>query len=178
MNGLYPDWVSKQAWALRGEYRGKLSLQACQDVAQEAFLKVLDRAEAGLLEPGSNVEAYLTTTARNLAIDKDRGERRLLSVEESTLELLQPEEPVERSVEVMGDLVVPAISGLDINDRLKQVLYLQSQGLTDVEIAAALGISADRVHKDRHRALVNLRGRLEPFVRDAHRKTRDLKKDG
>ncbi|MFD5936332.1 RNA polymerase sigma factor [Streptomyces sp. NPDC060333] len=180
LHDLYPDCVASLAWALRAKTGRKLSLQACQDVAQEAFLKVLDKAEGGLLEPGVNVEAYLRTTARNLAIDTVRSEGRLISVDGSVMEVLaETDEPLERYTDEMGDLVLPALAGMDVQERLKRILHLQGEGLSDVEIAAQLGISTARVHRDRYKVLAALRERLAGFVRDAHREqTRDMKKDG
>ncbi|MFF4583775.1 hypothetical protein ACFY15_36320 [Streptomyces sp. NPDC001373] len=80
-----------------------------------------------------------------------------------------PEQVAVGDVDPLQDLVLPAIEALPPSKR-RQVVRLQSQGLDDIEIAAALGIRADRLHRERHNAVVELRGALGAFIRDGHRK--------
>ncbi|MEV6399212.1 sigma-70 family RNA polymerase sigma factor [Streptomyces sp. NPDC051907] len=164
--------------SLRRRTDGRLSLHACQDVAQEAFLKVARRLQSGGLDEDVNVQAYLTTAVWNLARDRLRAERRL-ELAEDVVPARGPDDAVQAdAVDPMEELVWPAIEAMPGSQR-QQVVRLQSLGLTDVEIAASLGISADRVHRERHKAVVELRHALVKFVRNRHRnKTRRLKKDG
>lgn len=55
-------------------------------------------------------------------------------------------------------------------------MYWQSKGLKNIEIAAALGVPADRVHRERYKAVVDLRRALGEFIRDQHR-NKTWKKD-
>ncbi|MFJ9472521.1 RNA polymerase sigma factor [Streptomyces caniferus] len=174
LEDYYPTYMARMPLILRRRSEKSLSLEACQDIAQEAFLNVARRIQSGELDDGVNIEAYLTTAAKNLACSRMRARRHLEladEVLESALELAD-EEPGDDALE---ELVWPAIEAMSVSTR-KQVVYWQSQGLTDIEIVAALGIPADRVHRERHKAVVELRRALGEFIRDQHRnKTR--KKD-
>ncbi|MCX4826016.1 sigma-70 family RNA polymerase sigma factor [Streptomyces sp. NBC_01142] len=175
----YEAFMAHEPPSLRRRTDKKLSLHACQDVAQEAFLSVARRFQAGDLEECVNVRAYLKTAAWNLARDRLRGERRL-ELAEDVLRSSAPEQrldSVANEVDLLEDLVLPAIEAMPGSMR-RQVVRLQSHGLTDIEIAAALGVRADRVHRERHKAVVELRTVLVKFIRDQHRnRTRCLKKD-
>jgi RNA polymerase sigma-70 factor (ECF subfamily) len=87
--------------------------------------------------------------------------------------------PVLRSEDVdpLKELVRPAIEAMPLSRR-RTIVQLQSQGLDDAQISAALGIARDRLHRDRYAAVSELRSKLGKFIRDGHRKkTRRAKKD-
>ncbi|MDG4860020.1 sigma-70 family RNA polymerase sigma factor [Streptomyces sp. T-3] len=168
----------------RSLFRGtgrSLSLHACQDIAQEAFLSVARRVRAGELDEGANVQAYLATAARNLARDHLRAERRLELVGDDLQALVPQQRHVDASVadvDALEDLVWPAIEAMPLSQR-RQVVGLQSRGMTDLEIATVLGMRADQVYRDRHKAVVELRRALADFIRGRHRSnTQCVKKDG
>ncbi|MDT9687194.1 sigma-70 family RNA polymerase sigma factor [Streptomyces sp. P9(2023)] len=182
----YPEFLDREPRLLRRKSDDKLSLQACQDVAQEAFLRVARKAAKGELDEKVNVQAYLRAAAWNLARDRLRSEGKLelagdgLTVSLSSLSSL-PSLPEQRQVvgefDPLEDLVRPAIEAMPPSRR-RQIVRLQSQGLSDVQIAASLGMRADRLHRERHKAVRELRDALDAFIRDEHRKTtRCLKKD-
>ncbi|QPK50970.1 hypothetical protein H4W23_40175 [Streptomyces gardneri] len=79
----------------------------------------------------------------------------------------------------LEELVVPTIDAMPLS-RPRKVVQLQSQGLNDAQISKVLGIGADRVHRDRYMAVIELRGRLGGYIRDGHRKkkTRRVKREG
>ncbi|NBE55305.1 RNA polymerase sigma factor [Streptomyces boluensis] len=180
----YEKFMADTPHSLHRQTGTKLSLPACQDVAQEAFLNVARRLEAGELDEGVNLPAYLATAAKNLARSRLRTERRLELA--GVLQTLLPEQrqgeaPVgdlDGDLDALEDLVWPAIEAMPVTQR-RQVVRLQSLGLTDIEIAAALGMRADRVHHERHKAVVDLRRALGDFIRDRHRsRTRSVEKGG
>ncbi|MFG2097202.1 RNA polymerase sigma factor [Streptomyces sp. NPDC048612] len=170
----YVTYMTRMPLVLHRRSDKKLSLEACKDIAQEAFLNVARRLQSGELDEGVNIAAYLTTAAKNLASSRMRAKRRLELADE-VLEPL-PELADEKSGDdALEELVWPAIEAMSVSAR-KQVVRLQSQGLSDIEIAAALGIPAGRVHRERHKAVVELRRALGEFIRDRHR-NKTWKKD-
>ncbi|WP_438295914.1 RNA polymerase sigma factor [Streptomyces sp. HUAS TT7] len=173
---LYDTFMAREPLVLRKMSDRKLSLQACQDCAQEAFVRVLRKAAAGDLDDGVNLAAYVQTAARNLALDVLRGDRRLELTNGDGMETSVPAPPEAADVDVLKDLVMPAIDAMPVSGR-RQVVRLQSQGLTDIEIAAALGIGAARVHRERYNAVIELRRALSAFIRHRHQKKTRLRKD-
>lgn len=175
----YETFMARTPTSLHRWTNKSLSLQACQDVAQEAFLNVSHRFQAGELDESVNVPAYLRTAAWNLARDRLRTERRLELAEDVSQAVPEPRhgEGAVDDVDPLEDLVWPAIEAMPVSQR-RQVVHLQSCGLTDVEIAAALGIRADRVHRERHKAVVELRCALVTFIRNRHRNRTHVEKDG
>ncbi|MGW1787735.1 RNA polymerase sigma factor [Streptomyces tubercidicus] len=175
LEDYYATHMTKMPLFLRRRSEKRLSLEACQDIAQEAFLNVARRIQSGELDEDVNIVAYLTTAAKNLACSQMRARRHLEladEVLETVSELAADEEPGDDALE---ELVWPAIEAMSLSTR-KRVVYWQSQGLKDIEIAAALGIPADRVHRERHKAVVELRRALGEFIRDQHR-NKTWKKD-
>ncbi|MFI1198554.1 sigma-70 family RNA polymerase sigma factor [Streptomyces sp. BHT-5-2] len=167
----YPDFMARQPYALRREFRA-LSLAACQDIAQEAYLRVGSKAEGGGLAPETNVMAYLHRAARNLALDRFRTElqrKRLVQLAGDGLDSVPERRVVQETDQVLQQLVRPAIEEMPKSLQQK-VVDLQSQGLSDVEIALVLGISAQQLHRMRNKAVSQLRGKLAGHIRSGHRK--------
>ncbi|MEU4269891.1 sigma-70 family RNA polymerase sigma factor [Streptomyces sp. NPDC026092] len=173
----YTVFMSREPLFLRRRSDEKLSLQACQDVAQEAFLRVARKAAKGELDEKVNVPAYLRAAAWNLAKDRLRSEGRLELAGDALTVALPEQRQAVGEFDPLRDLVLPAIDAMP-QSRRRQVVRLQSQGLSDVQIAASLGMRTDRLHKERHKAVTELRDALGAFIRDEHRRTtRCLKKD-
>ncbi|UQA90727.1 RNA polymerase sigma factor [Streptomyces halobius] len=168
----YPAFIETQPFALRRAF-GALSLAACQDIAQEAYLRVGSKAAAGKLPPGTNVMAYLRRTARNLALDwcreQQRGRRLVLMSGAAFDAVPETRAVVDDGSRVLQELVLPAIEGMPESLRRK-VVDLQSRGLSDVQIATKLGIPAHRLHNLRNKAVADLRRNLAGHIRDGHRK--------
>ncbi|MFG2639551.1 RNA polymerase sigma factor [Streptomyces sp. NPDC048370] len=173
----YTVFMGREPLFLRRRTDEKLSLQACQDVAQEAFLRVARKAAKGELDEKVNVPAYLRTAAWNLARDRLRSEGRLELAGDGLTVSLPEQRQAVGEFDPLEDLVLPAIDAMP-QSRRRQVVRLQSQGLSDVQIAASLGMRTDRLHRERHKAVAELRDALGAFIRDEHRRTtRCLKKD-
>ncbi|WP_405827208.1 MULTISPECIES: RNA polymerase sigma factor [unclassified Streptomyces] len=173
------EFLEREPLVLRGKVGGKLSLEACQDAAQQALFNVARRVRDGLLDDQVNLPAYLRKAAWNLAMDHLSAEARAelagqqMQATATTAPL--PERVAVGDVDPLHDLVLPAIEAMP-SSRRRQVVRLQSQGLDDIEIAAALGIRSDRLHRERHNAVVELRDALGAFIRDGHRKTTQRRK--
>ncbi|MGA5564734.1 RNA polymerase sigma factor [Streptomyces platensis] len=167
MEDYYATYMTGMPLFLRRRSDKRLSLEACQDIAQEAFLNVARRIQSGEVDEGVNIVAYLTTAAKNLAYSQMRA-RRHLELADEVLETVSEPADEECGDDALEELVWPAIEAMSLSMR-KQVVYWQSQGLRDIEIAAALGVPAERVHRERHKAVVELRRALGDFIRDQHR---------
>ncbi|MFI6769380.1 RNA polymerase sigma factor [Streptomyces sp. NPDC050355] len=169
----YPDFMAAEPQRLRHTYPA-LSLAACEDIAQEAFLRVGSKAAAGGLAADTNVVAYLRRAARNLAVDRSREQRtgrRLVLMGGDSLAAV-PEQRAFAEEDprlILEDLVLPAIEGMPESLR-RQVVDLQSRGLSDPEIVARLGIPAVRLHNLRNKAIAHLRSTLAGHIREGHRK--------
>ncbi|MGW2176339.1 RNA polymerase sigma factor [Streptomyces sp. NPDC001705] len=168
--------MEKETRFLRNMWRGKLSEQACEDVAQEAFMRAARKASAGQLDPTVKIGAYLRTTSFNLAIDRHRADERFDFLDATAVVEATPSQRSE-DVDPLHELVRPAIEAMPPSRR-RTIVQLQSQGLDDAQISAELGIAPARVHRDRYTAISELRSRLDAFIRDRHRKkTQRAKKD-
>ncbi|AJT70109.2 hypothetical protein T261_8517 [Streptomyces lydicus] len=177
--GCYPAFMEAQPYALRRAFRS-LSLAACQDVAQEAYLRVGVKAAAGDLAPDTNVMAYLRLAARNLAVDRcreqQRGRQLVLTGGDASDHVPDPRALADEDRAVLQELVIPAIEEMPASLR-RQVVALQSRGRSDVEIATELGIPAHRLHNLRNKAVAHLRRNLAGHIRDGHRKKKHGERD-
>jgi RNA polymerase sigma-70 factor (ECF subfamily) len=171
----YDTFMEQEPRFLRNTWKGKLSEQACEDVAQEAFMRVARKVAAAQLGPDVKLGAYLRTTSWRLAVDMLRAQQRI-DLMDDTAHLAAPN-PHSEEVDPLQELVQPAIEAMPLSRR-RTVVQLQSQGLDDAQISAALGIAPDRIHRDRYAAVSELRSELGNFIRDGHRKkTSSAKKD-
>ncbi|MER5312841.1 sigma factor [Streptomyces sp. NPDC002773] len=180
LRDCYETFMEAEPRILRRKTNRRLSYQACQDVAHEAYLKVATKVMNGQLGPEVQLAGYLRRASRNLAIDTLRSQSRLDPLDEVGLVVAVPGQrrPAD-DFDPLEELVVPTIDAMPLS-RPRKVVQLQSQGLNDTQISKVLGIGADRVHRDRYMAVVELRGRLGGYIRDGHRKkkTRRVEKEG
>ncbi|MFE9481334.1 RNA polymerase sigma factor [Streptomyces spororaveus] len=136
----------------------------------------------GELSPDTNVMAYLRQTARNLAVDEHRKEqragRRLVLLDMTSLDALPAgqDEEVDEELHRQRKWLHREISQMRDSQR-RHVVALQSQGLSDVEIAAALGIPATRLHRLRNKAIAHLRRKLTGHIREGQRRKSLGRKD-
>lgn len=117
-------------------YRRLGDIDQAEDLAQEAFIRLLEREPA-------NPRAYLFTTALNLVRDQMRGEGRrtrhlqVLAAERSESSEPSPEHEVLRS-ETAAE-VRATLSAL--SERDQTLLLLWEEGMPYKEIAAVLGVN-------------------------------------
>jgi RNA polymerase sigma factor (sigma-70 family) len=133
---------------------------AAHDVAQETFLRLMQTAAAAEIQ---NPRAFLFQVAANLAIDRQRRDRRWRTVEGDDATFDQP-------TAISPERIVAARQGLRDVERLiaelpptcrAVFLCLRVDELSYTEIALRLGISESMVRKHAARALVYLRTRLD-----------------
>ncbi|MFE4023062.1 RNA polymerase sigma factor [Streptomyces sp. NPDC059101] len=155
----YRDFMEREPSALQREFR-TLSPAACQDIAQEAFLRVGSKAKDGGLAAETNVRAYLHRAARNLAVDhcraQQRGAKRLRLLANDVVNVVPEQPALPDEDRVLQELVIPAIEEMP-EDLRRKVVDLQSRGLSDAEIANTLGIPAHRLHNLRNKTLLSFR---------------------
>lgn len=173
----YPAFMESGPHVLRRAFRS-LSLPTCQDLVQEAFLRVGVKATEGELPPDTNVVAYLRAAARNLARDEhrreQRGGKRLVVMDAQALDgLPDGREAVDEGRRRQRELLRREIEQMP-EGRRKWVVDLQSRGMSDVEIATVLNIPAPQLHKLRSKAIAHLRRKLTGHIRDGHRKKKSL----
>ncbi|MFD0367677.1 RNA polymerase sigma factor [Streptomyces sp. NPDC127114] len=166
----YKTFLVAETLILLKKFGGKLTRHACRDVAHEAYMKVADKVLSGELGPETNLPAYLRAASRNLATDVLKAQKHLALLDEADLLPTVPAQgqPFD-AIEPMEELVIPTIDAMPRTQHRK-VVQLQSQGLSDAQIAETLGITTERVHKDRHTAVSQLRVRLGAHIRNGHRK--------
>lgn len=150
---LYADVYDQLLRFVRGRVR---SAEAAEDLAQEAFLKLLRRLEQG--EGVTNVQAYLFRTARNLVIDHYRTRKESLPPPELA-DVSQEEEKEEESRRDIAGWMGRFISYLP--SPYRETLFLSElQQLPYAEIAARLGVTVGAVKSRVHRGRELLRERL------------------
>lgn len=180
LRDCYKTFMAAEPQILRKKTNRRLSYQACQDVAQEAYVRVATKVMNGELGPEVQLAGYLRRTSRNLAIDTLRTQARLDPLDDTGLAVEVPgQRKSADDFDPLEELVVPTIDAMPLS-RPRKVVQLQSQGLNDKQISKVLGIATDRVQGDRYTALIELRGRLGGYIRDGHRKkkTRRVEKEG
>lgn len=142
---------------LRYAYRQTGDWAEAQDIASEAFVRLLESIER--YQPqGSTLLAWLYRVARNLAIDRRRRMGRHPEIALQEVLAAAPAAEAEFSAEAHD--LVQALAALSAEHR--EVLLLRfREGLSAQEVAAALGRSPAAVRALQHRALQALRSRLE-----------------
>lgn len=149
---------------LIGTWTRKLrSRQQAEDLAHDAFVRVLESEQAAVAQP----RAYLHQTARNIAVDGYRREDRRQSLEQHALELTaQADGDPEAFMNALqlADSVERALAELPLNCR-KVFIWQKLEGLTQAEIAERMGLSRNMVEKYMIRTLRHLREHLDVSTR-------------
>lgn len=145
---------------LIGTWTRKLrSRQQAEDLAHDAFVRVLESEQGGVAQP----RAYLHQTARNIAVDGYRREDRRQSLEQQALDLTPPptDDPeAYMNALQLADSVERALAELPLNCR-KVFVWQKLEGLTQAEIAERMGLTKNMVEKYMIRTLRHLREHLD-----------------
>ncbi|MEN0108095.1 MAG: sigma-70 family RNA polymerase sigma factor [Pseudomonas sp.] len=157
---LYSD---HHGW-LFGWLRKKLGCSHnAADLAQDTFARILASRDvvASMREP----RAYLSTTARRLVIDRARRKQiedaylQELALTAETLAGFQSPEQILTTLEALEQIAF-VLEELSVNQRQAFLLYFLD-GLTQVDIAAQLGISERMVRKHLMNALLHCSNALD-----------------
>ena len=130
-----------------------------EDVAQEAFLR-LWRSGTSLEIGAAGVKPWLRRVVSNLCIDRVRGRQRLSVVEELPE---VPEAPRQLAALEEKDLqrrVDAALKTLPERQRLALTLF-HYEGMSQIEVASAMGISDEAVESLLGRARRHLKAQLQ-----------------
>lgn len=158
------DLYSNHHGWLFGWLRKKLGCSHnAADLAQDTFARILASRDvvAGMREP----RAYLSTTARRLVIDRARRKQiedaylQELALTAETLAGFQSPEQILATLEALEQIAF-VLEELSANARQAFLLYFLD-GLTQVDIAAQLGISERMVRKHLMNALLHCSNALD-----------------
>jgi RNA polymerase sigma factor (sigma-70 family) len=117
-----------------------------EDLVQQAFVKLIASVECGELE---NCPAYLTCTARNLALNhvRDQGRRNEIALSDGKLQALPDSSPSPEAAAIYRcelRRVLKAVAALPPRRREAFVLN-KFEGMSYDEIAARQGVSRNTV---------------------------------
>jgi RNA polymerase sigma-70 factor (ECF subfamily) len=130
-----------------------------EDVAQEAFLR-LWRAGTSLEVGNAGVKPWLRRVVSNLCIDRVRGRQRLTVVEELPEQAEAPRQQAALEEKEMQRRVDQALKKLPERQRLALTLF-HYEGMSQVEVGAAMGISDEAVESLLGRARRQLKAELQ-----------------
>ncbi|MFF0561964.1 RNA polymerase sigma factor [Streptomyces sp. NPDC004266] len=137
LRDCYETFMEAEPRILRRKTNRRLSYQACQDVAHEAYLKVARKAMSSQLGPEVQLAAYLRRTSRNLAIDTLRAQERLEPLDDTGL---VPSVPNQRQpaddFDPLEELVVPTIDAMPLSRLSRR--SLQRRGITTAVSGAVI----------------------------------------
>ena len=137
-----------------------------EDIAQETLIRLWRNAatiEIGSKEGG--LKPWLGRVARNLAIDRLRGAKRVQLVEEVPDQPIPASQAHDLEQADTAQRVARALSDLPDNQRLALTLF-HYQGHSQREIAEVLGVSQEAVESLLARARRSLKGTLRDAWRD------------
>ena len=151
----------KQAWGIAYRFLG--DPHAAEDVAQEAFLRILDAAPA--YRPAAAFRTYLVRVVTRLCLDYAEKKRPVLADEPPDTVAAGPSladqaELVERETAIQA-----ALRALPPNQRIAVVLRY-FEGLGGAEIAGMMNVSAKAAERLLARARESLGLKLAPFLKE------------
>jgi RNA polymerase sigma-70 factor, ECF subfamily len=146
-----------EAWGVAYRFTGDPA--EAEDLAQEAFLKILDAASR--YQPTARFRTYFYRVLTHLCIDYRRKKRPILS--EALLQQTDASpSPAERAVQRDRERIIQAaLNELPADYRMAVVLRY-FEGLSGAEMAEAMGRSVKAVE----RLLARAREALEPRLKD------------
>ena len=128
---------------------------AAEDVTAQAFERAY-RKRRGYRPSRGSAEAWLFGIARNAALDELRRRKRRVGLEGDVEDVAAPSLDDHAETALRREVVRSALAGLDGPERDLVALKFQG-GLSNAEIAAALGLSESNVGTKLHRAVTKLR---------------------
>ena len=149
----------KAAWYTAYRFLG--DRVTAEDMAQEAFLKILDAAER--YRPTAKFRTYLYNVVTRLCLDQARRKQPVYADDLSAAPEPSPLPPEAAASRERDQAVRKALSTLLPNQRMAVVLRYY-QGLSGREIAAALNVSPKAVERLLARARAVLVGPLKDFL--------------
>jgi len=131
---------------------------AAEDVFQQTWVRVMERIRQ--YDPSRSFEAWLFTTARNLAIDQLRKRRDVSLDAPDTFQSHAPD-PLDQAIGAeRGEMLAAAMAKLPAIHREVLALRFEEEMKLE-EIAEIVGIPLSTVKSRLHRALEGLRAAME-----------------
>lgn len=125
---------------------------AAEDVAQEAFARLLEREPM----PAEGAERWVFRVARNLAVDRVRKLRRIVPLDALRVAAAAPADVLDERLAVLRAAVAL------LPERQREVVGLRIYGELSYEaIAVAVGRSLGAVKQDLHRAKLALQAKTD-----------------
>jgi len=149
----------KSAWYTA--YRFLSDRTIAEDVAQEAFLKILDAAER--YRPTAKFRTYLYGVVTRLCLDHARKKQPAYVDDLSAVSRPAPSPPDAAASQERDEAVRKALNTLPSNQRMAVVLRYY-EGLSGREIAAAMEVSPKAVERLLARARTALAVLLDDFL--------------
>ena len=150
-----------QASAWNAAYRFLGDAAEAEDIAQQAFLNILEAAER--YEPSASFRTYLYRIVTRLCIDRSR-KKQPVYTDDLPARATPVSSPAEAAEQRERDAAVrAAIARLPDRQRMAAVLRYY-EGLSGAEIAAAMGTSAKAVERLLARARTGLEQDLAGFL--------------
>ena len=158
----YERPLVRYSWSILGD------LEAARDIVQETFIRLCRRSESDGVEPhpAAHTEAWLFTVTRNLSIDHQRKQSRIIympQTEDRTADAPAPGESLEQ--QETHDSIFGLLDQLSDNQR--EVIRLKFQNdLSYKEIAEVTQLTVTNVGFLLHTGLKKLRALLEAQPQD------------
>ena len=130
-----------------------------EDVAQEVMLRLWRQAEGLEIGP-SGIGAWLRRVASNLSIDRIRSGRRTDVTDEVPEQIEKADQLTGLATAELGTRVDQALKGLPDRQRLALTLF-HYEGLSQIEVGRALGVSDEAVESLLSRARRALKVELQ-----------------
>lgn len=130
-----------------------------EDVAQEVMLRLWRQAEGLEIGP-SGIGAWLRRVASNLSIDRIRSGRRTDVTDEVPEQIEEADQLTGLATAELGTRVDQALKGLPDRQRLALTLF-HYEGLSQIEVGRALGVSDEAVESLLSRARRALKVELQ-----------------
>ncbi|MDM8355862.1 RNA polymerase sigma factor [Pandoraea communis] len=143
------------------------SRELAEDVMQDTYLRLQSREGEGAVRDPSN---FILRTALNLAIDRIRTDRRLLSGDEVEHLIEQEVAPFDPQEEALGRRELEMLSeALDRLPPLRRELFMASRldGVPQKELARQYGISLRKVESEVHLAHETLARKIQRYGPDS-----------
>ncbi len=140
------------------------------DLVQETYARALGAKTPFI--PGTNLRGWLFRILRNTYIDAYRrhrknpvtlGEEDTAEAKDTETEPLRGDEELERLRTVVAEDIESALASLSVD--AKTVILLDLEGLTEIELAEALGCAVGTIKSRLCRARAALRKRLRDYSR-------------